>query len=178
MPRLASKLEAILYLKGQPLPVTKLVEYAARSRSEVEDGLIELMAEYAHRDTALEIVETPDGYCMQLREEFQDLVHSLVPVDVGLGALRTLAAIALKGPLTLTALVELRGSGAYQHVPELVEMGFVKKRRKAETRSSWLQVTNKFYQYFQVDQLPKIQPVSSPTSDADAAEDEPEEEAE
>jgi segregation and condensation protein B len=69
--------------------------------------------------------------------------------------LRTLAAIALKGPLSQTDLVELRGSGAYQHVQELVQQGFVRKRRQPETRSFSLQVTAKFHQYFQLDQLPK-----------------------
>jgi len=156
MSALSSKLEAILYLKGQPLSAGQLAEYAGCDRATLRDGLMALMDEYAHRDSALEVVETPDGYCLQLRPAFQDLVQTLLPVDLGLGALRTLAAIALKAPLTLTELVELRGSGAYQHVQELVELGFVKKRRKADSRSASLQVTDRFYQYFEVDKLPKI----------------------
>ncbi|WP_416672678.1 SMC-Scp complex subunit ScpB [Egbenema bharatensis] len=154
MSRIASRIEAILYLKAQPLTIAKLAEYARCDRDLIEEGLIELMADYAHRDSALEVVETRDGYCLQLREPYQDLVQTLVPVDLGVGALRTLAAIALKGPITQTALVELRGSGAYQHVQELVSLGFIKKRRQSDGRSSWVQVTDKFYQYFQVDQLP------------------------
>jgi segregation and condensation protein B len=114
------------------------------------------MAEYAHRDSALEVIETQEGYCLQLRETFQDLVQAIVPVDLGVGALRTLAAIALKGPLSQTDLIDLRGSGAYDHVKELVELGFIRKRRQAEGRSYWLQVTDKFYQYFQVDKLPQL----------------------
>lgn len=167
MSRLASKIEAILYLKGQPLPVAKIAEYAGSSRDQVEEGLIELMNDYAHRDGALEVIETSDGFCLQLRQEFQDLVHTLVPVDLGLGALRTLAAIALRGPMTLTQLVEVRGSGAYQHVQELVDMGFVRKRRKADSRSSWLQVTDKFFQYFQVDQLPKAFQLTTTSQEED-----------
>lgn len=155
MPRLASKIEAILYLKGQPLPIARIAEYAGCDRAKAEEALIELMSDYAHRDSALEIAETAEGYCLQLREEFQSLVNTLVPVDLGLGALRTLAAIALKGPIIMTQLVEVRGSGAYQHVQELAELGFIKKRRKADNRSAWLQVTDKFYQYFQVDKLPE-----------------------
>lgn len=154
MSRLASQIEAILYLKAQPLTIAKIAEYARCDRDAVEESLIELMSDYAHRDSALEVIETPDGYSLQLRESFQDLVHSLVPVDLGVGALRTLAAIALKGPITQTDLVELRGSGAYQHVQELVSLEFVRKRRQSDGRSYWLQVTDKFYQYFQMDQLP------------------------
>ena len=168
MPSLASTLEAILYLKGQPLSVAQLTELAGGDRSTIEEGLIELMGDYAHRDSALEVIETPKGYCLQLRPEFQDFVHTLVPVDLGLGALRTLAAIALKAPLTLSELVDFRGSGAYQHVQELVEQGFVKKRRKADSRSAQLQVTQKFHQYFEVDKLPKISVKAKSMADADA----------
>jgi segregation and condensation protein B len=59
--------------------------------------------------------------------------------------------IALKGPIPQSDLVELRGSGVYQQVPELVEQGFISKRRQANGRSFSLQVTERFYQYFQLD---------------------------
>jgi len=158
MPRLASKIEAILYLKGQPLTIAQIAEYATCDRPTVEEGLIELINEYAHRDSALEVVETNLGYSLQLRSLFQELVHTIIPVELGVGALRTLAAIALNTPITQTDLIELRGSGAYQHVQELVEQGFIRKRRQADCRSSMLSVTPKFHQYFQMEQLPKPLP--------------------
>jgi segregation and condensation protein B len=154
MPRLATQIEAILYLKGKPLSIAEIADFAGCDRAEVEEAIIELMSDYAHRDSALEVVETPTGYSLQLRELFQKLVETLLPVDLGLGALRTLAAIALKGAIAQSDLVDLRGSGAYQHVQELVEMGFVRKRRQPDSRSYWLQVTDKFHQYFQLNQLP------------------------
>jgi segregation and condensation protein B len=155
MSTLASKIEAILYLKAQPLPISRIAEYAQTDRDAVEESLIELMANYADRDSALEVVETSEGYCLQLRESFHSLVQTLIPVDLGVGALRTLAAIALTGNMSQTDLIELRGSGAYDHVKELVELGFVRKKRQTEGRSYWLQVSDKFYQYFQVDKLPQ-----------------------
>jgi segregation and condensation protein B len=148
--RLASKLEAILYLKAQPLTVAELADLASCDRTDVEEGLIDLMDDYAHREGALEIVETSEGYLLQLREVFHGLIQQLLPADLGVGALRTLAAIALKGKISQTELVDLRGSNAYQHVQELVELGFVRKRRQSDGRSFWLQVTEKFHQYFQL----------------------------
>ncbi len=162
MSTLASQIEAILYLKAQPLPIPKIAEYARSDRDAVEASLIELMASYAQRDSALEVVETSEGYCLQLRESFHSLVQTLIPVDLGVGALRTLAAIALTGSMSQTDLIELRGSGAYDHVKELVELGFVRKKRQTEGRSYWLQVSDRFYQYFQVDKLP--QPSKLPVS--------------
>lgn len=153
--RLATKIEAILYLKGQPLSLAEIAEYAECDRNTAESGLIELIDDYAHRDSALVVVETPIGYSLQLRADFQELVRTLIPVELGLGALRTLAAIALQSPITQTEVVNLRGSGAYQHIQELVELGFVRKRRQDDCRSSLLNVTTKFHQYFQLEQLPQ-----------------------
>lgn len=153
--RLATQIEAILYLKGQPLTIAEIAEYARCDRATVEEGLIELIDDYARRESALEVVETPKGYSLQLRSKFHELVQTLIPVELGVGALRTLAAIALHNPITQAELVNLRGSGAYQHVQELVEAGFVRKRRQAESRSSLLYITDKFNQYFQIDRLPQ-----------------------
>ncbi|MFP4134945.1 MAG: SMC-Scp complex subunit ScpB [Halothece sp.] len=150
-PRLATKIEAILYLKAQPLSLKELSEYSERDRAEVEDAILELMSDYAHRDSALEVVETPNGFCLQLRSTYQNILQDLVPAELGVGALRTLAAIALKTPIRQTDLIELRGSSAYQQVQELVELKLVKKR--PEGRSYWLEVTEKFYQYFEIDDL-------------------------
>lgn len=158
MAKMSSVIEAILYLKGRPLTIARIAEYAGCERDMAEEGLMELMNDYAHREGALEIVETKDGYCLQLKSGFRHLVDTLIPLDVGVGALRTLAAIALRGPIAQPDLIDLRGSGAYQHVHELVRLGFVRKRRQSDGRSFWLQVTDKFHQHFEVDQLPAITP--------------------
>lgn len=155
MSPLCNTIEAILYLKAQSLTISEIAELAGCDRPSAEEALIELMEDYARRDGALEVVETPNGYSLQLREAFHSLVQTLIPADLGVGALRTLAAIALRGPITQTDLVDLRGSGAYQHVQELVQLGFVRKRRRSDNRSSWLQVTDKFHQYFQLKQFPQ-----------------------
>ena len=147
---LTSTLEAILYLKGQPVPLAVLADEAGCGRDAARKSLRVLMATYADRDGALEVVKTPEGYCLQLKAVFGPLVEQLVPADVGVGALRTLAVVALQGPISLSELVEIRGSGAYQQVQELVDRGLASKRPQPQGRSSWIQVTERFYRYFQV----------------------------
>ncbi|ACK65178.1 chromosome segregation and condensation protein, ScpB [Rippkaea orientalis PCC 8801] len=156
--RLATTIEAILYLKGQPLSLTEIAQWANCEVDEVQEGLIELMSDYAYRDSALEVLETPQGYSLQLRSSFEHLMDNLIPPELGTGNLRTLAAIALKNPILQTDLIELRGSTAYQQVQELVDLGFVRKRRQENGRSYWLEVTDKFHQYFEIDQLPEVTP--------------------
>jgi segregation and condensation protein B len=151
MPSLAIQIEAILYLKGQPLNLEDLAKFAGCDVDSAADGVIELMSNYAHRDSALEVIETADRcYSLQLKESFKPLCDRIVPAEIGTGALRTLAAIALKGPISQSTLVELRGGSAYQHVQELVEMGLVRKRRQSGNRSSLVQVTEKFKQTYEL----------------------------
>jgi segregation and condensation protein B len=154
--KLSTQIEAILYLKAQPVTLEDIATCARCDREAAEDALIELMTDYAHRDSALEVLETPNGYSLQLKASYQTLLQSLIPAELGTGALRTLAAIALKNPILQTDLIELRGSTAYQHVQELVEKGFVRKRRQVEGRSFLLELTSKFHQYFEIEQLSQI----------------------
>ncbi|MCS6959899.1 MAG: SMC-Scp complex subunit ScpB [Pseudanabaenaceae cyanobacterium SKYGB_i_bin29] len=145
--------EAILYLKGKPLPIEEIAEIAGCPKTEIEQALIDLMAEYSRRETALEIGETNAGFCLRLRPEFDDLVARVLPLAIGKATLRTLAIIALKHPISQAEVVELRGSAAYQQIQELVEQGFVKRRKQSDGRSYWLTVTDKFHQYFEIDDL-------------------------
>ncbi len=162
--KLATKIEAIIYIKGRPLSIEEIFaclhqqdpaisKISESDRELIEDGLIELMNDYAHRDSALEIVETEAGYSLQLKNEYEYLLQELVPAELGKGALRTLAAVALKNPILQTELIDLRGSSAYQQVAELVKLGFVRKREQADGRSYWLEVTNKFHQYFEINNM-------------------------
>jgi segregation and condensation protein B len=151
MQTLANEIEAILYLKGQALSLENIAEFLGCNADTVADGIIELMGDYAHRDSALEIVESSGGhYALQLKESFKNLRDKIIPSEIGTGALRTLAAIALKGPIAQSELVEMRGGSAYQHIQELVDLGLVRKKRQAGNRSSLVQVTDKFRQTYEL----------------------------
>jgi segregation and condensation protein B len=147
---LPARMEAILYLKGRPLSLGELAEIAAISPDEAEMGLITLMADYAHRDTALEIRQEGQRYSLQLRDGLGDLVQNLLPVDLSTAALRTLATIALKKRILQSDLVELRGSGAYDHIKELLAQDFIVRKRQSEGRSYWLSLSEKFHRTFAV----------------------------
>jgi segregation and condensation protein B len=151
---LTTSIEAILYLKGQPTSLIDIANYAQCSPDQAQEALIELMTEYGHRNSALEVVETPTGYSLQLRASYQGLLESLIPSELSTASLRTLAAIALKAPILQSDLINFRGSGAYQHVNELVELGFIRKLPQEEGRSYWLEVTDKFHKYFEINHLP------------------------
>jgi segregation and condensation protein B len=155
---LPARMEAILYLKGRPLTLRELAEIAAISRGQAEIALITLMADYAHRDTALEVRQEGQRYSLQLRDGLGDLVQNLLPVDLSTAALRTLATIALKKRILQSDLVDLRGSGAYDHIKELIAQNFIERKRQSEGRSFWLTLSEKFHRTFAI-KTDEIQPL-------------------
>ncbi len=169
---LPARLEAILYLKGRSMTLGELAEISGVARDAVEVGLITLMADYAHRDTALEIRQEGQRYSLQLRDGLGELVQNLLPVDLSTAALRTLATIALKKRILQSDLVELRGSGAYDHIKELLAQNFIERKRQSEGRSYWLTLSEKFHRTFAIktDELkPKrAEPVAEAPADEEA----------
>ncbi len=151
---LASKVEAILYLKGKPISLNEIADLVKEEKALVEQALLALMAGYAQRDTALDINEHSGLYSLQLRDGLGELVQDLLPVDLSLGTLRTLATIALKKRILQSELIDLRGSGAYDHIKELVTQNFIERRRQSEGRSYWITLSEKFHRTFSV--LPDI----------------------
>ena len=165
---LPARLEAILYLKGRPLTLTELAGIAGIDRDTAELALITLMADYAHRDTALEIHQDGQHYALQLRESLSDLVQDLLPVDLSTAALRTLATIALRKRLLQSELVELRGSGAYDHIKELLGHEFIERKRQSDGRSYWISLSDKFHRTFAI-QTDDLRPRATPPRGADRA---------
>ena len=149
-PSLASRIEAILYLKGRPIGLKELAELAREEPDQVRTALAALTTSYDQRDTALEVVEQSGRYCLQLRPDLADLVKNMLPVNLSTATLRTLATIALKKRILQSDLVDLRGSGAYDHIKELLAQDFIERRRQSEGRSYWLTLSEKFHRTFSV----------------------------
>ena len=157
---LPARLEAILYLKGRPVTLREMAELSDTSMTDVEQALLALVAGYAQRDTALEINEHKGTFSLQLRPGLGSLVQNLLPVDLSTASLRTLATIALKKRILQSDLVELRGSGAYDHIKDLLAQNFIERKRQSEGRSYWLTLSEKFHRTFSV--LPDVGSVEPP----------------
>ena len=149
-PSLASRIEAILYLKGRPIGLKELAELARDEPDQIRAAIAILTTSYDQRDTALEVVEQSGRYCLQLRPDLADLVKNMLPVNLSTATLRTLATIALKKRILQSDLVDLRGSGAYDHIKELLAQDFIERRRQSEGRSYWLTLSEKFHRTFSV----------------------------
>ena len=147
--KLKSRVEAILFITARAISPEEIANILDVDAETVEQALLELIMDYSAREGALEI-DDESGYIIQVKEEHTDLVELLCPVDLMPATLRTLSVIALKEPIRQAALIELRGSGAYDHIKELVDKGLISKTKDKNGRSFNLKTTPKFAEYFKL----------------------------
>lgn len=146
---LKEKIEAVLFVTRSAMKISQVAEILDEEEENVETALLELMFDYSSRNSALEI-DDENGYIIQVKSEYKDIVERLCPVDLKPSVLKTLTIIALKEPIRQSALKDLRGSTAYEHVGELVEKGFVSRTKDRNGRSFNLKTTQKFAEYFKL----------------------------
>ena len=146
---LKSRIEAVLFVTAKSIDIKEIAEILNSDEAETEEAMLELIMDYSSRDGALEINDE-NGYILQVKEDYSDIVEKLCPVEMSGALLKTLTVIALKEPIRQTALKELRGASAYEHVGELVKKGFVKRTKDKNGRSYNLKTTPKFAEYFQL----------------------------
>ncbi|MBU0461935.1 MAG: SMC-Scp complex subunit ScpB, partial [Nanoarchaeota archaeon] len=84
---------------------------------------------------------------LTVKEGFLSIVQKINPhTELSKAVMETLAVIAWKQPITQAKVVDIRTNKAYDHVEELVELGFITKERYG--RSYMLRITQKFLDYF------------------------------
>nr|MDO8134387.1 SMC-Scp complex subunit ScpB [Candidatus Njordarchaeum guaymaensis] len=148
-------IEAALYAAGRPLSLEELEKVSkARGRTETESLVGELTNEYRDRTSSLEIVQVSKGkYAFQLKPEYSTKVSRLSPGGLlSLGALKTLALIAIRQPVKQSEVINIRGSHSYEHIHKLEQLGFIKKQPSGRTVA--LSTTKVFAEYFGFDEEP------------------------
>lgn len=146
---LKARIEAVLFVTGRAVELKEIATILEADEQEVEDAMLSLIVDYSSREGALEI-DDENGYIIQVKDEYMDIVEKLCPVDISNAVLKTLTVIALKEPIRQAELKELRGSTAYDHVSELVEKGLISRKKDKNGRSFNLKTTPKFAEYFKI----------------------------
>ena len=141
------RVEAILFAVGKEITTERLASLCSLEVKEVNKVVKTLINEYDQKENALKIEKREQGWKLTVKDEFIPLVTNLVSSTELEGALmETLAVVAWKYPIVQSEIVRLRGSGAYEHMRELVEQGFIEKERFGRTYK--VKLTKKFFEYF------------------------------
>lgn len=143
--------EALLFSSGKTMTIEQLADLAGLSREKIKRALKALKKDYEKRDSAITIDEDERGWKMTVTNEFLPLVKSIVAdTELSKATMETLAIIAYNYPDALQSeVVDTRGGNAYEHIKELEDLGFVRKQRSGRTYE--LRLTEKFFEYFQIE---------------------------
>ncbi len=146
---LKAQVEAVLFVSDTPVKTGAISKMLNASYDDVQSALVQLIQEYEDRNGGLEI-GTDDGYVLQVKTQYLNIVTDMMPLELNPGPMRTLSAIALKEPVLQSEIIDMRGSGAYEHINELAEQDLITK--KPQGLSYILRTTKKFQQYFRLTQ--------------------------
>jgi segregation and condensation protein B len=144
---LKAQIEAALFLSEKPMKAANVARIVNADVDVVRQLIIELIHDYEARNGGLEVSDD-DGYIIQVKDEYTNLVDEFVPIDMPTALIRTLSAIAIKQPVMQSEVIKIRGAGAYDHIKELIERELISKRE--EGRSPILTTTKKFQEYFRL----------------------------
>ena len=148
--RLIEKVEALLFASGKPLTADFLMSILEEeNKRNINSSLKKLKESYNQRKSPLMVVEQDNAWKLTVREEFLPLVRKIVAdTELSKTVLETLAVIAWKAPVLQANVIKVRTNKAYEHIDVLEKMGFI--TRKKEGRSFKLSLSEKFYEYFDV----------------------------
>jgi len=138
-------LEGALYAADHPLVMEEVKKVVGTSSETYVRKLIdELKSEHGGRGGAFRLVEGEKGtFSLKLAEELLERLDDIIPkMRISRGALKTLAMVAYRQPVTQAKLAELRGSRTYDHIRQLLAVGFVESKPFGKTRT--LRVSKKF----------------------------------
>ncbi|MFH1364496.1 MAG: SMC-Scp complex subunit ScpB [Candidatus Aenigmatarchaeota archaeon] len=139
-------LEAALFMSPKPLNLNDLGKITGiNSLGYLKDMLESLQKEY--EESGLEIINTPEGWHMQVRQEFLSKVSHLTPYsDIPEGCKRTLAIVVYKEPVKQAEIIKIQGNKAYTYIKYLQKRGLIKIEKQGHSKI--LKVTKEFENYF------------------------------
>ncbi len=144
------QIEALLFASGKTISEEQLALLSKLELSTVKKSLALLQQEYVDRNSAIILYNDPNGWRLMVKEQYIGTVKNIVAdTELSRACMETLAIIAYKYPKVLQSeVIEIRGSGAYEHMAELEHLGFIK--RDPQGRSYAVKLTDKFFSYFEV----------------------------
>ena len=142
------KVEAIFFAAGRTVDLEELCNLlGVTSQGLVKEAIKELKQELEAKNSSTVLIGEDNKWKLTVRDKYAELVKEVTPhTEIDKAILETLAVIAWRQPVLQAEVVKIRTSQAYEHIAQLVEMGFISKEKYG--RSYILKPTQKFLEYF------------------------------
>jgi len=159
---LDSKIEAILFYKGEPVSIKKLSDILGNSREEIEHALADLEKNLEGR--GLNLIFHDDQVVLGTVPEASSIISTILKEELnrelGKAGLETLTIVMYKGPISKKEIDYIRGVNSNYILRNLLVRGLVEKAEKSKDRSTYYQPTVELLTYLnlkRVEEMPEYQ---------------------
>ena len=175
------RIEAILFVAGEPVRVEELARALEITRPEVEDALTRLRDEYDYGQRGFMLRRFGSQVQLATRALYaDDIVRLLQPVQkqsLSQAVMETLAVVAYRQPVTRAEIEQIRGVKCDYSVQVLTNRGLIEEvgRKEALGRPILYGTTESFLSHFGLTTLDDLPPM--PENPAEKSENDGQQEA-
>ena len=165
----SAAVEALLMVADQPLAVVTIAQVIGIPLAEAKKEIESLRADYAGENGSarrgFELREVGGGWRIYAREEFDELVRSMLhddsPQRLSQQALETLSVIAYKQPVTRSQVSAVRAVNVDTVMRTLIARGLITEHSTdSETGAIFYQTTPLLLEYLGIESLDQLPPIS------------------
>jgi segregation and condensation protein B len=157
MSSLKSKIESLLFISPKPLSIGQIAKLVDKEKSEINEAVAELMADYADRgieikkiDDKLQMMTSGDNHKLA-----QDFVKEEITGELTRPSLETLTVVAYRGPMTKAELEMIRGVNCSLILRNLLMRGLIEEIEDKQ-RGYLYQVTLDFLKFLDVKDVTEL----------------------
>lgn len=131
---LAGALEALLFVKGDPVPMKALTEAMEEEEADIKKALSLLEKRYDEEGSGIMLHKSGAGYALSTKTKYDSWLSMLLGKETPLSsaALETLAVIACKEPVTRAEIEKIRGVSAGRILASLTDKGLIEERGRLD----------------------------------------------
>ncbi|MDP7368830.1 MAG: SMC-Scp complex subunit ScpB [Candidatus Pacebacteria bacterium] len=138
--KLDTKIEALLFFKGEGVKIKELVKLLKADKEDVENALLELKEKLSDRGIGL--IRKEDEVMLGTVSEMSDLIEEIrkeeLTKDLGKAGAETLSIVLYKGPITRAEIDYIRGVNSTFILRNLLIRGLVEKVPNPKDQRSFL----------------------------------------
>lgn len=137
-----SKIEALLFVYGEPMEVKKLAKILGLKESEIKDGLVLLGQELSRGERGLMLVQDKNKVQLATKPEFSKLLEEITRQEFSEtltpAALETLSIISYAGPITRADVEYIRGVNSSFTIRSLLMRGLIEREVDPKRANAYL----------------------------------------
>ncbi|WP_288867408.1 SMC-Scp complex subunit ScpB [uncultured Sneathia sp.] len=147
-----NEIEAIIFLSDKPVPIEELADFLNKTVEETKTLLLDLKEKRENTGINLEIKEEMVKFVTNPNcgKAIQDFFNPTVKVKkLSKSSMETLTIIAFKGPITKSAIEDIKGVSVDGSIQTLLEkkLIYASGRKKSLGNPKLYEVTENFYGY-------------------------------